>query len=223
MKSKDAATPAKAADVQKWWREALGKFVTDFPNIDETPEAYFRLAMAHEFHDKDSDKIAAKHYKTIPEKFPGAPMTQQAIGAANRLESEGKPFSFPGCVGLANNAAFNPAAVAGKATIVYFWGSYAVQDGRLKADAAVLDGLAKKHAGKLEIITVAIDATGPQATQALTAAGMPGTHLVSPNGQMTTAWGIMGQHMFLVDKDGKVVDNNAGPATVGDQVEKLVK
>ncbi len=39
VRLKEASTPQKAGEVQKWWREELEKFVTAYPNIDETPEA----------------------------------------------------------------------------------------------------------------------------------------------------------------------------------------
>ncbi len=122
-----------------------------------------------------------------------------------------------------SNMLFGNANIAGKVVVVYFWGSFSAQNGSLNADAVMLADLAKKHAGKLEIITVCLDLAPPQAQKAITAASLPGTHLTSPNSQMATAWGVMGQHIFIVDKKGNVADNNANLPMVGDEVEKLVK
>jgi hypothetical protein len=179
--------------------------------------------MALEFNGKVGEQSAVEQYKKLAANFPQHPLAAQATGAANRLTSDGKPFTYVGCVDMSNNQLFGQAGVAGKVVIVYFWGSFSAQNGGLIADAKALADIAKKHAGKLEIITVCLDLAPAQALQAIKAASLPGTHLTSPNGQMATAWGIMGQHMFVVDKTGNVANNNASIPMISDEVEKLVK
>lgn len=223
VKLKTAAKPAEVSEVQSWWRESLESFVKEHPAADETPEALFRLAMAHEFNGKAGEETAVGHYTTLTKNFPQHPIAAQASGAARRLTSEGKEFAITGCQELATGKPY-PGVAKDKVVLVYFWGSYAAQNGTLKADAAVLDGLIKKHGSKLEVVTICIDAANPQpAVQAINAVQLPGTHLVSPGNQLVTAWGIMGQHVFLLNKSGKVENKNATLSIVGDEIEKLVK
>ena len=56
---------ADIAKVQAWWKDQLELFVKDFPNVEETAEAMFRLAMAHEFSGKDGETQAKQWYGTL--------------------------------------------------------------------------------------------------------------------------------------------------------------
>lgn len=218
-----AKTPDLMAAAQKWWRDGLDKWVAANPNIEETPEALFRLAMAHEFNGKAGEATAIQHYGTLAKNFPNHPLAAQSQGAVNRLGSEGKPFAVTNCVEANGGKPFDGTKLAGKVVVVYFYGSFAVQNGKLKEDASFLGDLIKKHGAKIEVVTISLDATAQQAVAAINAVQLPGTHLISPNGSMPTAWGIMGQHILLVDKAGKVDDKNATIPQIGDQIEKLVK
>jgi len=222
-KLKEATTQPKMQEAQKWWRDTLEQFVKDYPAIDETPEALFRLAMAYEFNGKSGEETAIGHYKTLAKNFPQHPLATQCTGAAARLDSVGKPFTLPSTSTLADGKPFDPARLAGKAVIVYYWGSFGVANGTLKSDAAALTDLLKKHAGKLEVITITLDVNPQAAVAAINATQLPGIHLTSPNGSAAAAWGVMGQHIFLVDKTGKVDNKNASIGQIGDEIERLVK
>lgn len=223
VKLKEANSPEKMAAAQKWWRDELEKWVVAYPALEETPEALFRLAMAHEFNGKVGESTAIAHYTTLSKNFPNHPLAAQANGAVNRLTSEGKPLAVVNCNELNGGKPFDSSRLAGKVVVVYFWGSFAVQNGALKADAAFLDGLVKKHGGKLEVVTINLDANPQAAVAAINTVQLPGTHLTSPNRAMPDAWGIMGQHMILVDKTGKVENKNATIPQVADEIEKLLK
>jgi glutathione peroxidase-family protein len=110
---------------------------------------------------------------------------------------------------------------------VYYWASW----GRgTAADLKQLGELAKAYQEKgLQVVTVNLDTDPAQAVAAVNAAQTPGTHLHAAGGlegsPLAAEYGIvMVPHVFLVGKDGKVVNRNAqtGPV-LKDEIEKLVK
>ncbi|HET6575900.1 MAG TPA: redoxin domain-containing protein [Fimbriiglobus sp.] len=211
--------------VQSWWRDQLEAFVAKYPAGEDAPEAMNRLAVAFEYV-KDGEAKAKEWYERLAKDHPSHPYGVKAKGAVKRLTCEGQPFVLTGRT-LDGGKDFSVAQLAGKAVIVYYWASWgrdAVNE--LKA----LGELVKTYGPKgLELVTISLDDDPAKAVQALNAAQVPGTHLHLPGGldrsPLAAAYGIqMVPHVFLVGKDGKVVDNNAqtGP-TFKDAVEKLVK
>lgn len=212
--------------VQTWWRESLEAFLKAYPTAEDAPEAMLRLAMAYEFTGKDGDGSAKTWYENLAKNFPNHPHKPRAEGAIRRLTSEGQPFQLTGAK-LDGSGVFNGASVAGKAMVVYYWASW----GRdAAAELKMLGELAKTYGPKgLEVVTVSLDTEAAKAQAALAAVPVTGHHLFAPGGldgsPLATAYGIqMVPHVFLVGKDGKVVNKNAqsGPV-LKDEVEKLMK
>ena len=212
----------KVAELQKWWREQLDGFVATYPNIEETPEALYRLAMATEYSGaKDSETVSKGYYETLAKNFSTHPLGAQARGAVLRIDSEGKPFALSGPT-LDGKGSVDVSKLTGQVVIVYYWGSF---HSRLKEEAAALNELQKKHAAskKLSIVTVCLDQNPQQAAQAITATQLPGDHLFQQGGGLAAQYGIMGPHFFLIDKTGKVANKNTGFPMLNDEVEKLLK
>jgi hypothetical protein len=98
----------------------------------------------------------------------------------------------------------------------------------LPDDAKKLQALAKEYGPKgVEIVTVCLDADVPTALKTVTDAKLPGTKLNGGGGldasPLAQHYGILVvPHLFVLDKDGKVVNRNAHPATVEDDVKKLI-
>lgn len=212
--------------VQGWWRESLEAFVKTHPTAEDTPEALLRLAVAFEFAGKDGDTKAKEWYDTLAKSFPTHAYAAKAQGASKRLTSEGTPFELKGTV-IGGGGAFDAARLSGKVVVVYYWASW----GRdVDAELKGLAELAKTYGPKgLELVTVNLDEEAAKGVAALNAAQVPGTHLHAAGGldksPLATAYGIqMVPHVFVVGKDGKVVNRNAqtGPV-LKDEVEKLTK
>lgn len=220
-RTRDAgAKPADVAKIQDWWKEQLEAFVRDYPTLEETPEAMFRLGMAFEFA-KDGEGAAKQWYGALAKNFAQHTLAAQAQGAVRRLDSEGQPFQLGGPNLIPNGPAINVAAMPDKVRIVYFWASWS---GRLKEEAVFLTDLMKKYNAKgLEVVTVCMDATPQEAIQAINATQLPGIHIFQPGGTLPAQYGVMGPHIFLVGKDGKVANKNANIPSLGDEVEKLLK
>jgi thiol-disulfide isomerase/thioredoxin len=223
VKAPQIKTEDDYTKLSAWWREQLQVFITKNPRAEETPDAMSRLAQAFEAA-RDGELGAKGWYERLAKDFPGHPLAAKAQGALRRLNSEGQPFALDGQT--LDGKAFSAAQLAGKPAVVYYWASWGQQTA---AELKQLAELAKAHDGKLVIVTVNVDDDPAKAVQALNAAQVPGHHLHAPGGldrsPLAAAYGIqMVPHLFLVGKDGKVVNRNAhaGPM-LKDEVEKLVK
>ncbi|OWK36224.1 redoxin domain-containing protein [Fimbriiglobus ruber] len=209
--------------IQAWWREQLEAFVAKYPTAEEAPEAMMRLAVAHEFANKDAEAKAV--YEALAKNYATHPYATKAIGAVKRLGSEGQPFVLSGTT--VDGKAFSMAQLAGKGVVVYYyanWGTDATP--QLKQLAELLKLYGPKG---LEVVTISLDDDPAKAVQAINAAQLPGAHLHMPGGldrsPLATAYGIqMVPHVFVVGKDGKVINRNAqnGPS-LKDEIEKMLK
>lgn len=211
--------PEDVAKIQSWWKESLEAFVKAFPGIEETPEAMYQLAMASEF-SKDGEAAAKQWYGAIVKNFPKTEIAERAQGAVRRLESDGQPFELAG-PNLNGQGNINVGGMGGKVVIVYYWASWS---SRLKEEATFLTELMRKYGPKgLEVVTVCMDGTPNEAVQAINATQLPGVHIFQPGGSLEKQYGVLGPHIFLVGKDGKVANKNAQIPGVGDEVEKMMK
>jgi hypothetical protein len=210
--------PKEIGDVQTWWRESLAAFIKSYPTTDETAEAHYRLALAEEQNGVKGETEAKANYAAIVKNFATHQLAAQAAGSIRRLDSEGRPLELIGTT--LDGKPLDLGKIGGTVTAVYFWGSF---HGGLKAEAKELADLETKFAGKLKIVTVCLDTDAQAAAKAARDAGLPGTHLVSADGSLGTQYGIIGTHLMLVGKDGKVANKNAQLAFVAEEIEKLAK
>lgn len=212
--------------VQEWWRGTLEGFVKAFPTAEDAPEAMLRLAVAYEFAGKDGDAKAKEWYDSLAKNFPSHSYAAKAQGASKRLTSEGQPFALAGQQ-IGGGGAFDMSKASGKIVVVYYWASWGRDIG---AELKALAEIAKTYGPKgVELVTINLDDEAAKGVAALNAAQVPGTHLHAAGGldksPLATAYGIqMVPHVFVIGKDGKVVNRNAqtGPV-LKDEIEKLVK
>ena len=221
-----AATPAKAAEIQKWWREQLEGFVKNYPTADDAPEAMMRLAVASEFA-SGGEADAKKWYEKLTQAYPADPRALKANGAMKRLQSEGQPLTLPSATTI-DGKPFDPASLAGQPVLLYYFANWSNDP---SAEARVIDELKKlgEAAKNATVVTVSLDDTPARGNAAIQAAGLKGIHLHAAGGldrsPLAAAYGIqMVPHLMLIGKDGKVANRNAqaGPGLAA-EVEKLAK
>ncbi len=226
-----SAKEGQIGDVQKWWRDQLEAFVTKHPAAEDAPEAMMRLADGHEFTGRDGEAAAKGWYEKLAANYPGHPAAAKAQGAVRRLTSDGQAFVLPPANTL-DGKPFNFAATAGKPTFVYYWANWnrnPAEEQRVVSNLKAIADLTKAYGDKVNVVTISLDEEPGRATEAVTAAGLPGAHLHLPGGvdrsPLGVAYGIQTvPQAFLLDKAGKVVNRNAqaGPA-LRDEIEKLLK
>jgi hypothetical protein len=228
VKLKEAGNDTKKlSGVQTWRKESLEKFVKDYPESTDAPEAVMQLAVAAEFASRDPEAAATKWYEKLMKDYASHPHAVKAAGAVRRLGCEGKPFTLTG--ETLDGKPFTEKLVAGKPVVVLYWASWGTQAVDELKNLAKIE---KEFAAKgLQIVTVSLDddATKSDALAAVTAAKIGGYHLHASGGldrsPLGTAYGIhMIPHLFLIGKDGKVSSRNAQTGSgLKEDVEKLLK
>ena len=211
------------AELQDKWRTALEDFYKAYPASEEAPEALLRLAMAYEYQ-KDGDAKAREWYALLAQKYAKHPHAAQALGAIKRLDSEGKPLDLVG-PNLATGVPFNVSALQGKVLVVYYCAGWSRA---LPNDAKTLQALAKQYGPKgFELVTVCLDVDAKTAADTVGKNALPGIQLYAPGGldssPLASAYGILVvPHVFVVGKDGKVVNRNAQIASLEEDLRKLL-
>jgi hypothetical protein len=191
------------AKVQDKWLERLAKFVDAYPKAEDAPEALMQLGMFSEVVDKETE--AKKWYAHLLRDFADHALAAKAQGALRRLELESKVMELSGT--QLNGSPFNLADLRGKMVVVYYWGGWNKE--RCVGDFATLRLLLDTYAGKLAVVCVNLDNTADDARTFLQRVQAPGIHLFQAGGlesPLATQYGILFlPHLFLVDKDGKVL------------------
>jgi hypothetical protein len=220
---KISGEPSNFNKVQAEWVERLGKFVQAYPKAEDTPDALLQLGMVSEFLSKDVE--AKNWYAKLKKDFPEKPQAQKAAGAVRRLELEGQPLKLAGPKLDDPNAAFDIGDLAGKVVIVYYWASWNTQSaGEFARLKALLD--VNKGSG-VELLAVNLDNKLDEAKAYVAAKAPPGTHLHQDGGlesKLATDYGtLVLPQVFLVGRDGKVVNRNAQVSTLDEEIKKLLK
>jgi hypothetical protein len=213
----------KYEKIQQEWLERLNKFVRDFPKGEDTPDAMLQAGMVAEFLGKDVE--AKNWYSQLASQFADKPQGAKGKGAVERLGLEGQVFRLSGPTLNDTNTTFDIEQVRGKVVLVYYWASWNTQS---VGDFAKLKTLVETHGPKgLELVSVNLDSSVKDGREFLKTSSAVGTHLYQANGlegKLATDYGIMVlPQMFLIGKDGKVVNRNAQIGNVEDEIKKLLK
>jgi hypothetical protein len=214
------ATEKDFDKVQQHVAERLAKFVTDYPKADEALDALLQLGQVNEFLHED---VKAKNwYAAIVKNYADKPQAAKAAGAVKRLDLEGQPLKLAGPTLNDPNATFDIESLRGKLVVVYYWASW---NKDCVGDFAKLKVLLDAEGSKgLELVCVNLDSTAQEAKSFLARSPAPGKHLHQPDGmegKLATDYGIMmTPHIFLVGKDGKVLNRNAQLGSVEEEIRK---
>ncbi|HEY7153785.1 MAG TPA: thioredoxin-like domain-containing protein [Gemmataceae bacterium] len=208
--------------VQEAWLGRLAKFVQTYPKAEDAPDALLQAGMVSEFLNKEVE--AKNWYKQLKDNFADKPQAKKAEGSIARLELEGKSMKLAGPTLKDPNIAFDIAQTKGKVVVVYYWASW---NNDCSRDFTKLKQILDTHAGKVELVGVNLDSTLDEARKYLSASPAPGTHLHEDGGlesKLATDYGIQVlPTIFVIGKDGKVVNRNGQTATLEDEIKKLVK
>lgn len=215
-----SSKPEDMTKVQEEWRATLTKFVGDFPAAEDAAEACMQLGMAHEFIGKETE--AKNWYSHLAKNFVRHPLAAKATGALRRIDLQGKELELS-AQKVGSDEPFDITTLRGKPVLVYYWASYNTQTAQ---DFAKLKAVAAAAASKgLEVVTVNLDANPADGAAFLAKNPIPGTHVYSPAGgldsPLANQYGVLVlPNLFLVGKDGKVVNRSVQVATLEDEVKK---
>jgi hypothetical protein len=208
--------------IQEAWLGRLAKFVAAFPKGEDTPDALLQAGMVSEFLNKEVE--AKNWYKQLKDGFGDKPQAKKAEGSIARLELEGRSLRLTAPTMTDPNITFDMDQKRGKVVIVYYWASWNTQ---CTGDFTKLKTMLDTHSGKVELVCVNLDNTLDEARTYLQSNPVAGTHLHQDGGlesKMATDYGIQVlPTIFVVGKDGKVVNRNGQIANLEDELKKLVK
>jgi len=221
IKSSLASKPEDILTLQNRHVERLIQFARTFPKATETAEALWQIAMHLELQNKDAE--AKQYYQQLVRTFPpNNPNAAKAAGALRRLDLEGKPWELTVPVNSLNGQTYNPQALRGKVVVVYYWASWCKS---VPDDFARLQKLQQdlgSHA--VEIVAINIDENQADALASLKNTKAPGIQLYAgggPDGPAATYYGLMAfPHLFLIGRDGKVLDHALELSTLEVAVRK---
>jgi hypothetical protein len=223
MQADFALRPSKGTDsarTQEQLLQRLAKFVEDYPQGEDTPDALLQLGMVSELMGKETE--AKNWYKQLIKNHADKKsFVTKAEGALRRFELEGKPLEL--AAPTLSGSRFDISSLRGKVIVVYYWDSSNQQS---IGDFARLKELLRLYGSKgLELVCINLDSSPPLAGSPVESA--PGTQIAQAGGlesALANQYGIVVlPTMFLVGQDGKVVSRTVQIATVEDEIKKLLK
>ena len=223
MQADFALRPTKGTDSarsQEQLLQRLAKFVEDYPQGEDTPDALMQLGMVSELMGKETE--AKNWYKQLIKNHADKKsFVAKAEGALRRFDLEGQPIELTGS-SIAGTR-FDISTLRSKVVVVYYWDSSNQQS---IGDFARMKELLRVYGSKgLEVVCINLDSSPPVA--GASPANGPGIQLFQPGGlesSLANQYGIVVlPTMFLVGPDGKVVSRNVQIATVEEEIKKLVK
>jgi hypothetical protein len=189
------------------WLTSLEDFLDAHPKADDSPEVGVQLAMELEFAGKTEK--ATKRYQHLVDDYPESPAGIRAAGALKRLDLVGKPLALAG-PSLAGGT-LDVKQFRGKLVCVVFWDTV---NEVCKEDLAPLKGLYESyHSDGFEIVGVNLDPVKTVVGPYLTQHGVKWPQIHESGGPekgLGAEFGIIiVPTMFIVDRDGKVLNRSA--------------
>jgi hypothetical protein len=212
---------ADTAKIQEKWLADLQDFVSKYPKSADAAEALLQLGMYQEFVGKTEE--ARKWYQQLVTNFPSAAPAAKAKGALRRLGSVGNSIRLQGRDFQGGTVDLAGSAYRGRAVLIHFWATWS---DKCKEDIVLLkDFYAKKGGREFDIIGVCLDASPTAARQFLSQSRVPWKQIYEPggvDGPLANELGVMTLPlMLLVDRTGRVVNNNIQVAELEAALERL--
>jgi peroxiredoxin len=208
---------------QEEWLGLLTKFVQEYGQAEDAPDALMQLGMGREFGKEDEAK---RWYQQLVSNFPKHQLAPKAQGCIRRLELVGRPLEL--AAATVTGQQYNIASVRGKVVVVYYWNK---DCGTCIGDFARLKQLLTTYAAKgLEVVGVSLDDRIEDAKQFLQSNPLPVPHLFQGEGQATglsgplaIQYGVMTMpNIFLVGKDGNVISRTLQMNDLEDAIKKAL-
>jgi len=203
------ADDGDVADAQKRWVADLERFLEDYPNAAERPDALFQLASIKEFNGRENEAKAL--YEELAEDHPETEPGRKAAGALRRLNGVGQPFRLTGAT--TDGASFDARSSQGRHLLVLYGSASSPQTLQRLPEFV---NLHQRRRSDLNVIAVNLDGDEAQAEPFLEAAGDDWPTILAPggiDGELAEDYGIISlPTIFLIGPDGKMINNDVDSA-----------
>jgi len=204
-------------EVQAEWKKSLEKFVEEYPDAEDTPDAMMQLAVATEF---EAEEATAKQwYGKIAQEFPDTTQGRKAQGAVRRLSSVGQRMELSGPT-LGGNK-LDVKQLRGKVLLIDYWATWCEP---CVNDFEPLAKLVEQYGGAFAVVGVNLDANRQDAVDYLQRRPTPWTHLHEEGGldsRLAQEMGIVTlPTKILVNAEGVVVRRNIHVAQLAQLLAK---
>ncbi len=203
--------------VQKEFVDKLESFLSKYSKAEESADVLFQLASINEFNAEEEK--ARTYYERLASDYPDTAPGKKASGALRRLDLVGKTIEMAG-TGVSGNSV-NADEARGKTLLVAFWTTTADP---VRNDLPELVKVYNEFKPKgFEIIGVNLDNDKSTLDAFLKDNPLPWAQIYEPGGmdsRLADEFGVISlPTMFLVDKDGKVLNRNLRSA---DEVKRYL-
>lgn len=217
----EAAGQNEREDVQRNWLASLESFTEEFSQTPEAADAMLKLAISQEVDGKL--KEARDWYNKLVADYAPTPAGQRARGALTRLAMKGQPLTLAGPV-FGTDKTLDLAAYRGKVTAVLFWATWCKP---CTEDLPQLQQLHKEFQPRgFEVVGVNLDSPDADIAGFLRNYRVTWPSIHEEGGlesRPAIDFGIFSlPTMFVVDRSGKVVSNNASITDLKTLVPQLV-
>ncbi|MCE9543911.1 MAG: redoxin family protein [Planctomycetia bacterium] len=207
--------------VQAAWLKGLEKYVQDYPQSPDTPEAMLQIGVAQEFAGEE-DK-AKEWYAKVTTNFGDTPVAKKAAGARRRLESVGQVITLRGTD--LNNRVVDLSRYKGRVVLIEYWATWCEP---CKADMDTLRDLVSRFGKQgFSIIGINLDNDRQLAVDFLQKSRLPWVNLYEPGGlesRLATELGVLTlPTMLLVDQQGKVVNRSIHATQIEKELRERLK
>jgi len=200
--------------------ENLEKYVQQYPDAPETPEAILQLAMTLEFIGEENQ--AKKWHDRIVRDAPDSSVAEKARGARTRLDSVGKHVSISGKTASGDRVDLED--YRGKAVLIQYWATWCEP---AKADMPALKELVNKYRGQFRVIGVSLDSRLADLKAYLQENPLPWPQIFEEGGLDSRPANQLGiltvPTMILVGPDGKVVNRNISVAELDKELKTILR
>lgn len=191
--------------VQKDFLARLEAFLEKYPKSAEEPDVLLYLASSNEFNAEE--EAARKYYERLAREYPDTSPGQKASGAMRRLDLVGQSLALSG-EGVTGGTV-NVDSARGKTLLVMFWTTADI----VRRDLPDLVKVYQEFKPKgFEIIGVNLDPEKASLDTFLQDTPLPWPQIFEAGGmdsRLADEFGIISlPTLFLVDKDGKVLNRN---------------
>ncbi|MEM7457718.1 MAG: redoxin domain-containing protein [Planctomycetota bacterium] len=202
----------------------LERYVRDFSDSEFVPEALDHIAVHYEVFERDDPDQALQWYRKLANDHPDSPFGKKARGAFTRLTSTGESISFRGNTVSGQRFDLANDKLRGKVVLIHYWETWS----QVAIDEfEELERLAAKYD---DLVIIGANLDDPEALTEFLRANRNVTwpQLNAPGGIQESPLAhelgpVAVPAMYLINKDGELVENDINIEDLDRAIQRLTR